>query len=68
MMAEGLQVWSSLTDEEREVFRKATDGMMSSETNRFRLSPTMSYVSKETRASDPGFWMPRKRPAKRATP
>ena len=41
-----------------------TDGLINSETNRFRLDPQMSYVSAETHATDPAFWMP-KRPARR---
>ena len=29
------------------------------ETNHFRVDPVQSYVSKETRAQDPSFWMPK---------
>jgi hypothetical protein len=34
-----------------------TEGLLSAEVNRFRLDPTQSYVSKETRATDPAFWL-----------
>jgi hypothetical protein len=54
------------SDEEQQVFRKFFDeAVISVETNRFRLDPGMSYVSKEVRATDPAFWTP-KRPAKAA--
>ena len=49
------------TAEERATLQKfSTEGLVSSETNRFRLDPAMSYVSRETRAQDPAFWMPKK--------
>jgi hypothetical protein len=36
-----------------------SEGVISSETNRYKLDPVQSYVSKETRASDPEFWSPK---------
>jgi hypothetical protein len=33
-----------------------TDAALSTESNRFRLDPKQSYVSRETRATDPAFW------------
>jgi hypothetical protein len=33
--------------------------ILSSETNLFEFKPKMSYVSKETAAADPAFWMPK---------
>jgi len=36
----------------------STDGTISWETNRYRLEPRQSYVSREVRATDPAFWGP----------
>ena len=48
------------TAEEQAVRRQfLTEGLISSEMNRFKLDPTQSYVSKETRAQDPAFWSPK---------
>jgi len=56
------------TAEERATLQKfSTEGLVSSETNRFRLDPAMSYVSRETRAQDPAFWMPKKQVARATT-
>jgi hypothetical protein len=50
----------ALTAEEESVRQKfQTEGVISSEMNRFKLDPTQSYVSKETRATDPEFWSPK---------
>ncbi|MEX2156773.1 MAG: hypothetical protein WD773_08035 [Gemmatimonadales bacterium] len=43
------------------------DGLLNSETNRFRLDPKQSYVSAETRATDPAFWGPPPAPARPRT-
>jgi hypothetical protein len=57
MMASGEKMWKSITPEEKAVFDKfGAEGMITGESNRFRLDPNMSYVSAETRASDPAFW------------
>jgi len=65
MMANGMKTMQSFTPEERTTMQKfSADGLLNSETNRFQLNPVMSYVSPETRATDPTFWMP-KRPARR---
>lgn len=65
MMAGGQKTMQGFTPEEMATMQKfSTDGVISSETNRFALNPTMSYVAAETRATDPSFWMP-KRPARR---
>lgn len=37
-----------------------TDALISSETNRYRLDPGQSYVSRETRMADAEFWMPKR--------
>jgi hypothetical protein len=65
MMANGQKTWQGLTPDEQATMQKfSSEGMLSSETNRYALNPTMSYVSAETRATDPAFWMP-KRTARR---
>jgi hypothetical protein len=43
-------------EEQAAVQKYGTDGALSTETNRFRLDPKQSYVSRETRATDPAFW------------
>jgi hypothetical protein len=43
----------------------SAEGLVSSETNRYRLDPQQSYVPREVREKDPAFWMP-KPPAKPA--
>lgn len=65
MMAAGQKTMQGFTPDEMATMQKfSTDGVISSETNRFALNPTMSYVAPETRATDPAFWTP-KRPARR---
>jgi hypothetical protein len=61
MAANGQRIFQSFTpDELATMNRFLTEGLITSETNRFRLDPGMSYVSAETRATDPAFWMPRR--------
>lgn len=44
----------AMTPQGMEVRHKfLSEGLISSEMNRFRLDPRQSYVSKETRATDP---------------
>ena len=50
------QLFASLTPEEKAIFDKWAGAVNKSETNRYRIDPVMSYVSKEVRASDPDFW------------
>lgn len=65
MMASGQKTMQSFTPEEMATMQKFfTDGVINTETNRYALNPTMSYVAPETRATDPAFWTP-KRPARR---
>lgn len=40
------------------------EGMINSETQRFRLDPGQSYVDDATKAKDPAFWAPRKAAAR----
>lgn len=57
MMAGDEKMWKSITPEEKAVFDKfATEALLNAESNKYRLDPQMSYVSAETRASDPAFW------------
>jgi len=63
MLANGMKTMQGATAEERAALQKfSTDGMLNAETNRFRLDPRQSYVSRETRATDPAFWGPQPRP------
>jgi hypothetical protein len=63
MMADGTKTMKGFTPDEGQAMQKfMTDGVISIETQRFRVDPGQSYVPKETRAQDPAFWMPK--PAK----
>jgi hypothetical protein len=57
IMAEGMAAEKTMTAEERAVFQKFdTEALVSAESNKYRLDPSMSYVPAETRAADPAFW------------
>ena len=56
-MAEHMSVFTSATPAEKAAFDKWGEYVARSETNRFRVDPVQSYVSKEVRAQDPDFWM-----------
>jgi len=57
MMADGMKTMAGANAQEQAALLKfSTDGMLSAETNRYRLDPRQSYVSRETRATDPAFW------------
>jgi hypothetical protein len=59
-MAADMATWQKATDEEKGVLEKAgRESIISSESNRFRVDPHMCFVPKETRDSDPEFWMPK---------
>ena len=59
--ADDAAVMKGATAEERATLEKVgKEGLVNIETQRFRVDPVMSYVSKETRAADPAFWMPKK--------
>jgi heme-degrading monooxygenase HmoA len=66
---EGMATMKGASQEERNTLEKfSAEGLVNAETQRFRVDPAMSYVPKETRASDPAFWMPKKpAPAKPTT-
>jgi hypothetical protein len=68
MFADGMKAMGAATADEMAALQKfSTDATISWETNRYRLDPSQSYVSREVRASDPSFWgaMPTARPATR---
>jgi len=57
VMARGNTIFQGMTDDEREVFDEfGQEATQFSITNRYRLSPDMSYVDDATRAADPDFW------------
>lgn len=66
---EDMAIMKGASEEERNRLEKfSAEGLVNVETQRFRIDPGMSYVPKETRASDPAFWMPKKpAPAKPTT-
>jgi hypothetical protein len=65
MVANGQKTMQGFTPDEMATVQKfSTDALLSQETNRFALNPTMSYVAAETRATDLAFWTP-KRSARR---
>jgi hypothetical protein len=59
MMADGMKTMQSATAAEMAALQKfSADATLSWESNRYRLDPRQSYVSREVRASDPTFWGP----------
>ncbi len=56
MTTENEKVFQTLTPDEKAAFNKWGEAVSKSETQRFRVDPVQSYVSKEVRASDPNFW------------
>lgn len=66
MMQSDTKTMQAFTPDEMSKMQKFfTDAVISHETNRFRLDPKQSYVSRETRATDPAFWgtIPAAKPA-----
>jgi hypothetical protein len=64
MMASGDKIMGGATPEEMAALQKfVREGLINSETQRFRLSAEMSYVSDETKAQDPAFWTPKRKVA-----
>jgi hypothetical protein len=61
MAANGQKTMQGMTAEETATMQKfSTDALINSESNRFALNPTMSYVAPATRATDVAFWMPKR--------
>jgi hypothetical protein len=56
-MANGAAIWKAATpDEQARLAKFFSESVVFTTSNRYRLSPTMSYVSAETKATDPAFW------------
>lgn len=50
--------WKAMTPEETGVLQKAaSEAVISSEPNNYKVDPQMSYIPRETREKDPEFWM-----------
>ncbi len=57
MMAQGEAAMQAMTPEEMALFERFFQGsVLSMVSNKYRLNPAMSYVSAETKATDPAFW------------
>jgi hypothetical protein len=57
MMARGQRTMQGMTPEEMNTLMTfAREALISAESNRYRLSPSMSYVDQATKAKDPAFW------------
>lgn len=64
-MASDNKIMTGATTEEMASLEKfVREGLINSETQRFRLSAEMSYVSAETKAQDPAFWTPKQKVAR----
>lgn len=57
--AEHMKTLTSATPPEKAEFDKWGEAVVKEDIQRFRVDPKQSYVSKETRATDPEFWMPK---------
>jgi len=63
MMAAGQATMTGATPDEMAALQKFfAEGVLNTETQRFRVDPGQSYVTAATRALDPDFWTPKKRP------
>lgn len=61
MTAAGQATMKGATPEEMGALQKlSTEGLINSETQRFRVDPQQSYVAPETLAADRDFWTPKK--------
>jgi hypothetical protein len=59
-VADDMATWKAATHDEMSLLEKCMkEGIISVEDNRFRIDPTISYVTKATREKDPAFWMPK---------
>jgi hypothetical protein len=57
VMSEDEATMKAISPEDGAMFEKFfAESVMSIMSNKYRLSPTMSYVSPETKATDPAFW------------
>ena len=68
VMADGERTMKGASADEGAALQKLmVEGIINTESQRFRLDPVQSYVPKETRATDPAFWMPKKPAAPKPT-
>ena len=58
-LAAGMATFKEATTEEKGALKVGSEAIISEESNRFRVDPRQSYVPKETRETDPDFWMPK---------
>jgi hypothetical protein len=59
-IADNVSMMKSFSAEDAISLQKfSAEGMISAETNRFRLDPLQSYVTRSVRESDQAFWMPK---------
>ena len=66
--SDGQATMKGLTKDEATVLEKfAAEGLVNSETQRFRLDPNMCYVPKDVKAQDTAFWNPKKPAVKTPT-
>jgi len=66
--ADGAATMKGMTQAQQDLLQKfAAEGLINSETQRFRVDPNMCYVPKDVRASDPAFWNPKKPAVKTTT-
>jgi hypothetical protein len=60
MMTDGQKTMKGFAADEGAMLQKfMMDGVISIESQRYRVDPGQSYVPRETRATDPAFWMPK---------
>jgi hypothetical protein len=56
-MAEGMAMWEKVSPKDMATLQTVMQtGVESVITNRYSLSPSMSYVDDATKAKDPAFW------------
>jgi hypothetical protein len=60
-MNDGDKTMKGFTAQEGQELQKfLAEGLLNTETQRFRVDPAQSYVPRDVRAQDPEFWMPKK--------
>ena len=66
-ITDGQALMKGATQTEQDALNRfSNEALISAETQRYRVDPTMSYVPKETRSTDTSFWMPKKPAAPQA--
>jgi hypothetical protein len=56
-MADGQKMWEKVSPQDMATLQKTmSEDVMSTMTNRYSVSPTMSYVPADARSRDPAFW------------